>query len=57
MEDLARVAERHGRKLKADPIRIAHPDSHTPMSSALELAYYPQEEAVVARLRSLAAEG
>jgi pyruvate dehydrogenase E1 component beta subunit len=52
-EIVARVAERHGRKLKADPIRIAHPDSHTPMSSALEAAYYPREADVVARLRAL----
>jgi pyruvate dehydrogenase E1 component beta subunit len=56
-EIVARVSERAGRTLRAAPLRIAHPDSHTPMSSALELAYYPQEDAVVARLRSLAAEG
>ena len=56
-ELVARVTERAGAALRAAPVRIAHPDSHTPMSSALELAYYPQEEAVVARLRSLAAEG
>src|SRR5262249_33329904 len=56
-EIVARVVERAGRVLRAAPVRISHPDSHTPMSSALELAYYPQEEAVVARLRSLASEG
>jgi len=56
-EIVARVAERAGRALRAAPVRICHPDSHTPMSSALELAYYPQEDAVAARLRSLAAEG
>ena len=56
-EIVARVAERAGRALRAAPVRISHPDSHTPMSSALELAYYPQEDAVVEQLRSLAAEG
>lgn len=52
-EIIARVAERSGRALRADPFRICHPDSHTPMSSALEALYYPEEEAVVERLRSL----
>jgi pyruvate dehydrogenase E1 component beta subunit len=52
-EVVARVAERHGRKLKADPVRIAHPDSHTPMSRALEDVYYPREADVVTRLKSL----
>ena len=53
-EVIARVAERSGRSLRADPVRICHPDSHTPMSSALEAFYYPQEEAAVERLRALA---
>lgn len=52
-EVIARVAERHGRRLRADPIRITHPDSHTPMSSALETAYYPNEDDVVKKLRTL----
>src|SRR6266705_792605 len=52
-EVIARVAERLGRSLRADPVRIAHTDSHTPMSSALEGAYYPEETSVVERLRSL----
>jgi pyruvate dehydrogenase E1 component beta subunit len=52
-EVIARVAERHGRHLRADPVRITHPDSHTPMSSALEAAYYPNEDDVVKSLRAL----
>jgi acetoin:2,6-dichlorophenolindophenol oxidoreductase subunit beta len=52
-EVIARVAERHGRRLRADPVRITHPDSHTPMSSALEAAYYPNEDDVVKKLRAL----
>jgi pyruvate dehydrogenase E1 component beta subunit len=52
-EIIARVAERHGRKLRADPIRICHPDSHTPMSAALEAIYYPTEASAVAQLRAL----
>ena len=54
-EVIARVAERHGRRLRADPVRITHPDSHTPMSSALEAAYYPDEEEVTRKLRALMA--
>jgi pyruvate dehydrogenase E1 component beta subunit len=52
-EIVARVAERSTRALRAKPVRICHPDSHTPMSSALESLYYPEEEAVVEHLRSL----
>jgi len=52
-EIVARVAERSTRALRAKPVRICHPDSHTPMSSALETQYYPDETAVVERLRSL----
>ena len=52
-EIIARVAERSGRALRADPVRVCHPDSHTPMSSALEVLYYPDEAAVVDRLRSI----
>jgi pyruvate dehydrogenase E1 component beta subunit len=52
-EVIASVAERVGRSFRADPVRITHPDSHTPMSSALETAYYPDESAAVETLRSL----
>ena len=52
-EVIARVAERHGKSLRSDPVRITHPDSHTPMSSALETLYYPQEEAVITKLLAL----
>jgi len=56
-EIIARVAERSTRALRAKPVRICHPDSHTPMSSALETLYYPDETAVVEQLRLLAAQG
>lgn len=52
-EVIATVAERLGRQLRADPLRIAHPNSHTPMSSALEAVYYPDEADVVQRLRAM----
>jgi pyruvate dehydrogenase E1 component beta subunit len=42
-EIIARVAERMGDDLKANPARVCFPDSHTPMSSALEPKYYPGE--------------
>ena len=52
-EIVARVAEHAGDALRANPIRIAHPDSHTPMSSALETLYYPDEGSVTRRLQEL----
>ena len=56
-EIVAVVGEKIGRQLKADPVRICLPDSHTPMSSALETLYYPDETVVVEQLRLLAAQG
>src|SRR2546425_5514074 len=56
-EIVARVAERSGRALRSEPVRICHPDSHTPMSSALEVLYYPEEQAVVDRLRAIVVDG
>jgi pyruvate dehydrogenase E1 component beta subunit len=53
-EIIARVVERSGRALRTEPLRVCHPDSHTPMSSALEALYYPEETAVAERLRALA---
>lgn len=54
-EVVARVAERHGRRLRSDPLRICHPDSHTPMSSALETVYYPREADVAKKVRAMIA--
>ena len=53
-EVIARVAERAGRHLHATPLRISYPDSHTPMSSALESAYYPDERQAVESILELA---
>ena len=53
-EVIAAVAEKIGRRLKADPLRLCLPDSHTPMSAALEAAYYPDEDDLVTKLRALA---
>jgi pyruvate dehydrogenase E1 component beta subunit len=53
-EIIANVVEHAGMALRSAPLRISHPDSHTPMSSVLEAAYYPQEAAVVAQLLKLA---
>jgi acetoin:2,6-dichlorophenolindophenol oxidoreductase subunit beta len=46
-EIIATVAETVGDKLRAKPMRICLPDSHTPMSSALENIYYPNERTMV----------
>lgn len=47
------VTEQAFDKLKAAPIRITHPDSHTPMSQTLEAAYYPNESDTVAQIKKL----
>ena len=36
--------------MKANPIRITLPDSHTPMSKNLEESYYFNEEKIVSRI-------
>jgi pyruvate/2-oxoglutarate/acetoin dehydrogenase E1 component len=46
------VTENLGDKLKARPVRVTLPDSHTPMSSALEAEYYPDETDLVAAVRT-----
>ena len=52
-EIVATVAERlHGR-LAAPPSRVTLPDSHTPMSSALEQEYYPRDEHVKRAIRAM----
>jgi pyruvate/2-oxoglutarate/acetoin dehydrogenase E1 component len=52
-EIIASVAETVGERLVAKPVRITLPDSHTPMSSALERKYYPDEDQLVQTVRSL----
>jgi pyruvate dehydrogenase E1 component beta subunit len=52
-EIVATISERlHGR-LAAPPTRVTLPDSHTPMSAALEQDYYPRDEHVTAAIRAL----
>ena len=45
------VVENLGDKLKSKPARVTLPDSHTPMSRALEPEYYPDENDIVAAVR------
>jgi len=51
-EIIACVTENLGDKLKARPVRVTLPDSHTPMSSALEAEYYPDESDLAAAVRA-----
>lgn len=51
-EVIASVVENLGDKLKAKPVRVTLPDSHTPMSMALESEYYPDESNIVAAVRA-----
>ncbi len=50
-EIITLVCEEMMEKLKARPARVCLPDSHTPMSSALEEAYYPDADRVIAEIR------
>ena len=50
-EIVTSVVENLGDKLKSKPVRVTLPDSHTPMSSALEPKYYPDENDIVAAVR------
>jgi pyruvate/2-oxoglutarate/acetoin dehydrogenase E1 component len=50
-EIVATVAENLGNRLKSKPARITLPDSHTPMSMALEPRYYPDAERIAAAIR------
>lgn len=52
-EIISRVAEIMGDDLKAKPARVCFPDSHTPMSSALESKYYPGERDLKAAICKL----
>lgn len=49
-EIVAIIAEKCHSILEVAPIRIAHPDSHTPMSQTLEAEYYPNISVVVAEI-------
>lgn len=51
-EIITSVVENLGDKLKAKPVRVTLPDSHTPMSSALEPEYYPDENDIVTAIRA-----
>jgi pyruvate dehydrogenase E1 component beta subunit len=51
-EVIAAVCEEVGDRLRARPVRVCFPDSHTPMSRTLEEEYYPDEDDVVARVRA-----
>lgn len=52
-EIITLACERLGRELKANPVRVCLPDSHTPMSSALEEKYYPNEACVMDKILAL----
>ena len=51
-EIVATVSERMNGRLAASPVRVTLPDSHTPMSSALEREYYPSDEHLVEAIRT-----
>lgn len=50
-EIVTTVVENLGDKLKAKPVRVTLPDSHTPMSMALEPEFYPDDADIVAAIK------
>jgi pyruvate dehydrogenase E1 component beta subunit len=52
-EVVAGVVEKVGNRLVENPVRICLPDSHTPMSMALEKIYYPDEEKISKEIQKL----
>jgi len=50
-EIISTVVEQLGSKLKSNPVRLTLPDSHTPMSMALEPEYYPNDADLVAAVK------
>jgi pyruvate dehydrogenase E1 component beta subunit len=52
-EIIATVAETHADQLKANPLRVTLPDSHTPTSYALEDKYYLNENLIAQKVRTL----
>ena len=52
-EVIAIACERLGPRLVAPPARVCLPDSHTPMSSALEERYYPSDAVMSQAVRAV----
>lgn len=52
-EVIATVCEQLGPRLAAPPARVCLPDSHTPMSVALEEQYYPNEATMAQAVRAV----
>ena len=52
-EIVTQVCENLGSDLAANPVRVCFPDSHTPVSSALEQEYYPNDETIVSEVRKM----
>ena len=50
-EIITSVIEKYSNYLKASPIRINFPDSHTPMSQNLEKKYYIDEQKIAERIK------
>jgi pyruvate dehydrogenase E1 component beta subunit len=50
-EIITSVVEVLNQNLKANPVRVTLPDSHTPMSQALEKAFYPTVDEVISAIR------
>ncbi len=51
-EIIATVCQALHNRLLSPPVRITLPDSHTPMSSALEQQYYPTDQQIIDAVRA-----
>ena len=50
-EIIASISEKNIYKMKANPIRVTLPDSHTPMSAPLENKYYIKQDDIVSAIK------
>ena len=52
-EIISSISEKNIHEMKASPVRITLPDSHTPMSAPLEKKYYIKQEDIVSAVKKL----
>jgi len=50
-EIIASVTEKNSNIMKANPVRITLPDSHTPMSASLEKQYYINQQDIISGIK------
>ena len=50
-EIISSISEKNTNIMKANPIRVTLPDSHTPMSAPLEKKYYIEQDDIISAIK------